>query len=164
MQPFAPWRGSRDNCLLRQQFHFPLLLNKYVQYFIYIRHFTFCQLQCVASHQYNCQNTVSGWFVLGMRTYCPWTLSSRTERFVTKWKSWIRRGQRFSFVPRLGQESGGEHDIFLNSFFFFRNTSSMPSASMDETLKGQLLKRTIKSWKLSFFRIKMAQRRKRHPR
>ena len=39
---------------------------------------------------------------------------------------------------------------------FFRNTSSMPSASMDETLKGQLLKRTIKSWKLSFFRIKMA--------
>ena len=47
---------------------------------------------------------------------------------------------------------------------FFRNTSSMPSASMDETLKGQLLKRTIKSWKLSFFRIKMALWRKRHPR
>ena len=98
---------------------FPLLLNEYVQYFIYIRYFTFCQLQCVASHQYNCQNTVCGWFVLGMRTYCSWTLSFRKERCVTKWKSWIRRGQRFSFVPLLGHEGcggGGREGKNMTSF------------------------------------------------
>ena len=154
MQPFAPWRGSRDNCLLRQQFHFPLLLNKYVQYFIYIRLFTFCQFQCVASHQYNCQNTVCGWFVLGMRTYCPWTLSSRKERCVTKWKYWIRRGQRFSFVPRLGQESGGEHDIFLNSFFFSEIQVLCQARAWMKHLKDSYLRGLLKAGNSLFLELK----------
>ena len=116
---------------------------------LFICYFTFCQLQCVASHRYNCHNVVSGWFVLGMRT-----LSSRKDRCVTKWKAWIRRGQRFSFVPRLGQESGGEHDIFLNSFFFPKIQVLCQARAWMKHLKDSFLRGLLKAGNSLFLELK----------
>ena len=153
------WLTISCACRFINANRFPLLLNEYVQYFTYTRHFTFCQLQCVTSHQYNCQNAVCGWFVLGMRTHCPWNFSSRKERCVTKWKSCIRRGQRFSFVPLLGHETKGErggeeHDSFLNSVLFSEIQVLCHARAWMKQLKDSLSRGLLKARNSLFLELK----------
>ena len=69
-------------------------------------------------------------------------------------KAWIRRGQRFSFVSRLGQESGGEHDIFRNSFFFSKIQVLCQARAWMKHLKDSFLRGLLKAGNSLFLELK----------